>query len=257
MVISATPPFGAVARRAACLVALFGLIGCTAIPTGDGVVPAAVAPGEGRAPSEVDVAPIPRPPQPIAQASAPERLIYSPPARGPGDKLARLVDASSFQVWDNMLETFETLGFEFSMLDERNGVMIAVYSGAPRNFIDCGGIVAERKTNRARRLIDADDAEAVFGRRERRRTITVQRQLQLDARVVVNIEPAGNQARVEAETTYVVTKLLDVFDRRGQWQSNSSESVLFTSGDRAQFSKGTICQPTGGLERAALVNVDV
>ena len=71
----------------------------------------------------------------------------------------------------------------------------------------------------------------------------------LNARLVLRLRPDGAGTRLRSSVTYVLTKRLT---RSEQLQA---ETVAFESGGRGSFAKGTICQPTGPLERLPLVTV--
>ena len=57
---------------------------------------------------------------------------------------------------------------------------------------------------------------------------------------------------VSPATTYVLTKTVDVLGTDGVERGQSRETISFATGESGKFSKGTICQPNGQLERLVL-----
>ena len=57
---------------------------------------------------------------------------------------------------------------------------------------------------------------------------------------------------IKTDTTYVVTKIVDVVDQSGNVRDGSRETISFEAGNRGEFSKGTACQPNGTLDLAVL-----
>jgi hypothetical protein len=76
--------------------------------------------------------------------------------------------------------------------------------------------------------------------------------MKLDARLVVQVEPEGPGAGVETTSNYVLTKTVEAKDGAGWSRGRSHEVVSFSAGERGEFSKGTVCQPNGALERIVL-----
>jgi hypothetical protein len=83
-------------------------------------------------------------------------------------------------------------------------------------------------------------------RRRDGKVVTVERELRLDARTRVDVEPSGEDAVVRTDSTYVLTK---TFSLLGVRQPFHAETIDFHTGESDAFSSGTACQPTGKLER--------
>jgi hypothetical protein len=94
--------------------------------------------------------------------------------------------------------------------------------------------------------------QASFKRTVQGRQLEVNRELDLDARLVVEVKRDGRGAAVETTSNYVLTKTV-VAAKQGGWRHRRAKEVIsFSSGGRGQFSKGTVCQPNGALERTVL-----
>ena len=65
--------------------------------------------------------------------------------------------------------------------------------------------------------------------------------------MVIQVRPADPDALVAVDSTYVLTKIVAVDERK-----SSPEFASFTTGKRGRFPAGTVCQPTGKLERLVL-----
>ena len=84
------------------------------------------------------------------------------------------------------------------------------------------------------------------------RSIEIGRDLKLDARLAVEVKPGDGEALVEATGNYVLTKSVVAAYRSGSERGRAYEIVSFSTGERGAFSKGTVCQPNGALERTVL-----
>ena len=59
------------------------------------------------------------------------RFSYQPPGASPSAVLSQRVTSSFDQVWDQAVGSLRDAGFSFSQLDEREGLLVAVYAGEP------------------------------------------------------------------------------------------------------------------------------
>ena len=93
-------------------------------------------------------------------------------------------------MWGNILDRLQQQGFAISEADETTGELVVGYQGDPQPYVDCGWIVAtigsESSGGRRRRR-----RAATFIRRWQGRAGRVQRDLELDARMTVQVEPDG------------------------------------------------------------------
>ena len=182
--------------------------------------------------------------------TAPPRLGYAPPAEPPAKVGAGYVGRPSADlIWNQLLDRLNQSDLEVGLADQERGVIVATYEGEAAPYVTCGSILVYRDGEPEQ--IDAS-AHASFDRVVGRRSIEVDRDLKLDARLVVEVKPGGGEAFVEATGNYVLTKSVVAEYRSGSQRGRIYELVSFSSGERGAFSKGTVCQPNGALEQTVL-----
>jgi hypothetical protein len=182
--------------------------------------------------------------------TGPPRLGYAPPAEQPAQPGAGYVGQPAADlIWDQLLDRLNQSDLQVDLADRERGVMVARYSGDPAPYVTCGWILLYGGGKPEQ--IDAS-GDASFNRLVQGRSFGIGRDLKLDARLVVEIRPEGDNAFVEATSNYVLTKTVSAEARSGWRQARSHEIVSFSSGERGAFSKGTVCQPNGALERTVL-----
>ena len=177
----------------------------------------------------------------------PPALDYLPPSGNPAATPSVVVRQPSWLVWSSILDHLEQRGVPVGDLDEAAGEMVVRYTGDPEPYVDCGWIVTYRKDELER--TPAAAAVATFQRRWHGKLVMVERDLELDARMTVQVEPDGETAVVRTDSTYGLTK--SVAPQAAE-QPLHSETIGFHSGESGTFSSGTVCQPTGALERLVL-----
>jgi hypothetical protein len=177
----------------------------------------------------------------------PPALDYLPPSGNPAATPSAVVRQPSWLVWSSILDHLEQRGVPVGDLDEAAGEMVVRYTGDPEPYVDCGWIVAYRKDELER--TPAASADASFLRRHDGEAVTLERDLTLDARMSVVVEPEGEAAVVRTESVYVLTKTIVP---EAAEEPLHSETISFESGESGTFSSGTTCQPTGDLEQLVL-----
>jgi hypothetical protein len=178
--------------------------------------------------------------------AAPERpeLDYLPPSgQPPGDRSA-FVRQQPWLVWGNILDHLQQRGARVSGLDEAGGELVVIYSGDPERYVDCGWIVIYEGDEFER--LPAAQSDASFLRRREGEVVTLERDMRLDARMNVHVEPSGEDAIVRTNSTYVLTKIIGSTEAE---QPLHAETISFATGQSGAFSSGTTCQPNGELER--------
>ena len=183
-------------------------------------------------------------------ANEPPRLGYAPPADRPTTPGAGYVGGPSADlIWNQLLDRLSQSDLKVGLADPERGVMVATYEGEAAPYVTCGSILLYRDGEPEQ--IDAS-ADASFDRVMGRRSVEVDRDLKLDARLVVEVKPGGGEAIVEATGNYVLTKSVVAAYRSGSERARAYEIVSFSTGERGAFSKGTVCQPNGALEQTVL-----
>jgi hypothetical protein len=234
------------AVRVTALLLLTGLAGCAGGPdTAD----RAVAPAQAKATAK-------------ASTGRVQRIAYAAP--GADAPLAPSLDTSQ-TAWDIEQQIAANVGAiaDASLGSSRAGsVMTVLYSGDPRDYIDCGRIsmwVAEGDTPKS--MKGAED-KLQLARTTRKPDGRLERKLRLDSRTTVRFSQLpGGSTRVDARTRYVLTKEVNNFafgggkDGKDKWLGVTRETIAFNTGERGSFSVGTTCVATGRLEQAILAGV--
>jgi hypothetical protein len=174
----------------------------------------------------------------------PPELDYLPPLGPPAAERSAFVRQQPWLVWGNILDHLQQQGVQVSTNDEGVGELIVVYSGDPQPYVDCGWIVTYEDEELDR--VPAAGSDASFLRRRDGEVVALERDLRLDARMRVDVEPSGDDAIVRTESTYMLTKKISSIEAE---QPVHAETIEFHAGGSGTFSSGTACQPTGELER--------
>jgi hypothetical protein len=190
-----------------------------------------------------------------APAGAIDSFAYSPPERAPKGELSRYVPENPDLVLDQVWAFIEQQGFVLESVNPAERILVARYSGDPRPFIDCGVVAAleDGKPLDPPREYSANKPEVRTAKNPKGRRVGLLRRMQLDARLVVRVEPRGSGARVFADSIYVASKSINRLRRGGQPNELvDREVVSFRSGTAGRFDKGTTCVATGKLESLPL-----
>ena len=184
-----------------------------------------------------------------ATTSRPPEIGYLAPSGVPPSVRTAAIAQPRELVIGNLVDRLQQENFKVSHLDEQAGNVVVEYSGDPEPYVDCGWIVTY--TDQLERLAAAS-ADASFDRRFQKNVVTLERDLRLDGRMAIRFDQAGGKTLVTPEATYVLTKTIDLTRSDGVARGQTRETVSFATGDTATFSKGTVCQPNGRLERLVL-----
>ena len=178
-----------------------------------------------------------------AEPDRPE-LDYLPPSGQPPGARSAFVRQQPWLVWGNILDHLQQRGAQVSGLDEAAGELVVIYGGDPERYVDCGWIVTYEGEEFER--LPAAQSDASFLRRREGEVVTLERDMRLDARMNVHVEPSGEDAIVRTDSTYVLTKTIESIEAE---QPLHAETISFANGESGAFSSGTTCQPNGELER--------
>jgi hypothetical protein len=179
----------------------------------------------------------------------PPRLSYAPPDERPTESGSANVGQPAGMIWNQLLDRLIQASLQIDLADPERGIIVARYSGDPEPYVTCGWILVGQ----------GDDAgqvpavgDASFKRMVEGHRLEVNRGMNLDARLVVEVQPGGDDAAVTTGANYVLTKTVVAADRSGRQRGSAREVVSFSGDGRGKFGKGTICQATGALERVVL-----
>lgn len=175
---------------------------------------------------------------------------YVPPTSLPAQPKRTLVADSETLVWTQLVDFLGASAFEIDHIDEEERLLIARYSGNPEPYIDCGSIVTHQGGTLGQ--IAGSSPTVALNYEIEQEPVILNRTLNLDSRIIIRLRAQPQGTVIETDTTYVVTKTIDVADASGGVSKGSRESVSFEAGRRGEFSKGTACQPNGSLDLAVL-----
>jgi hypothetical protein len=173
----------------------------------------------------------------------PPELDYLPPSGQPAGERSVFVRQQPWLVWGNILDHLQQQEAQVSIVDEAGGELVVFYHGDPQPYVDCGWIVTHRGDELDR--VPAAASDASFLRKREGEVVTLERELRLEARTRVHVEPSGEDAIVRTDSTYKLTKTISA---PGAEQPFHAETIDFHTGESGAFSSGTACQPTGELE---------
>jgi hypothetical protein len=190
----------------------------------------------------------------IAGCSTPATLKdmvgYVPPTSLPAEPKRTLVAEEKGLVWSQLVSLLEASAFEVDLADESKSLIVARYSGDPEPFIDCGSIVTHQSGALGQIAGSAPSVQLSYELEQE--PVVLDRTLNLDSRIIIRLADQPQGTVIQTDTTYVVTKIVDVVDGSGNVRDGSRETISFKAGNRGEFSKGTSCQPNGSLDLAVL-----
>jgi hypothetical protein len=184
-----------------------------------------------------------------AVSTPPPRLSYAPPTEQPVAPRAASVGQPAGLIWNQVLDRLIQTGLQIDLADPERGIIVARYSGDAEPYVTCGQIVVRRGGEAEE--VPASGA-ASFDRMVNGRRLELDRDMRLDARLVVKVDPGADMADVDTMSNYVLTKTVVAADQAGRQRGRAREVVSFSGGGRGTFNKGTVCQPTGDLEQIVL-----
>ncbi|MGI9499187.1 MAG: hypothetical protein ACR2P3_04060 [Geminicoccaceae bacterium] len=175
---------------------------------------------------------------------------YVPPTSLPAQPKRTLVAEKPEQVWAQLVDFLETSAFKIDHIDEEKNLLVARYSGNPEPYIDCGSIVTHQNGTLGQIAGSAPTISLNYEIEEK--PVVLNRALNLDSRIIIKLADQPRGTIIQTDTTYVVTKTIDVTGPSGTTTDGNRETVSFEAGGRGEFSKGTACQPNGSLDLAVL-----
>ncbi len=129
--------------------------------------------------------------------------------------------------------------------------LVLTSSGDPEPFVDCGSFELSGEDGAPYRVPAARLAVRLPVAPAERREVLL-RQMRLDGRLVVIARPAEPGSRLEAKTSYVVTRTVDRVALDGRVLASERDTTAFETGGTGRLAPGLSCRPTGRLERAVV-----
>jgi hypothetical protein len=188
---------------------------------------------------------------PPAAGAGRESFAYEPPKRAPRGGRTRYVDERPDIVFSELEAFLQERGLSLETVDPEAGLLVARYSGDPRLYLDCGKVQAliDDKPMNPPRAYSANKAEIRSARTVRGKRYGLLRQMRLDARLVVQVEPRGKGSRLFSDAVYVTSQQLHRLRRGGVPDELVRREVVgFNSAETGRLAKGTTCVSNGKLE---------
>ncbi len=183
--------------------------------------------------------------------SNPHDMIgYVPPTSLPAQPKRTMVRDRPVQVWNNLMTVLQRSAFELDHADIGKHLIIARYFGDPEPYLDCGSIVT-RENGVLAQVAGAAENVRLSSMLDARPVI-LNRALDLESRIIIRLEAQPRGTVISTDTTYTVTKAVEIQESLGTYVESHEETVRFSAGERKAFKKGTTCQPNGFLDVSIL-----
>jgi hypothetical protein len=182
-----------------------------------------------------------------------EMVGYVPPTSLPSQPKRTMVQDPPNRVWNHLIAFLQSSDFEIDHADGEKRLIVARYSGSPERYVDCGSIVIHE--NGALSEIPGAVEEVTLNARQGDVPVLLKRGVSLESRIIIRLQEQNLGTVVSTDTTYVVTKTVDMEPSPAATTEVSHEVISFSAGKRAEFTKGTACQPNGALDVAILQNL--
>ena len=182
-------------------------------------------------------------------------FAYTPPEQAPKGERSRYVDEAPEIVFERIWSFLEESGLSIASVDPQQRIVVAQYQGDPRAYLDCGTVVplVGGEPAEAAKPFAAAKPEIRTAKTVNKRRYGLLRQLGLDMRLTVKVEPRGRGTRVYSEAIYVATKSVHRLHKGGKpGELLDREVISFLSDSVGQFAKGTRCVGTGKIEALPL-----
>lgn len=188
---------------------------------------------------------------PAAVAAERNSFAYQPPDERPKGPRTRYVEAMPDRALEQIAAHLRREGFTVEPIPKGQRLLVARFSGDPRDFVDCGVVrmLVDEQPEEPAKQYSANRPETRTYRERRGRRVGLLREMQLDARLAVRAEARGKGARVTTDSIYVLTKMMSRLHKGGDAGPVVDREVAsFKSSETGRFKKGTSCVATGRLE---------
>ena len=179
---------------------------------------------------------------------------YAPPQRTPPPRDPRYVELPPDRVLPIIQAGLAEQKLRIEQVDNAQRVIVARFSGDGRDYMDCGTVemLVDGRRQRPPKVYSANRPDTRTYREIRGRRIGLYRDMSLDARLVVKLDPSGRGTSIRSDAVYVATRSVYQVVRGGDIGAlGDREIVSFRSTETGRFAKGTRCVATGKLEEIA------
>lgn len=182
------------------------------------------------------------------------RFEYVPPMRVATATHSQVVSRAMEDVWQRVPVSPLQGGFATNGLDRDAGAITLTYTGDPERYVDCGYITSYVKNVRGERTyrFPAATASAEYELMTGREIVSIERRMELDARIVVMVTPIGEkETRISATARYILSRTMQIRDTQDRLQT-ISQTINFASDQEGTFPGAVVCRPSGMLEADVL-----
>jgi uncharacterized protein YceK len=190
----------------------------------------------------------------LVMAGCASEYNYTPPTKTAALNNSIVVDKSKDEVWKEIVPALGKTFFVINNLDKESGLINISYSGDPEKYVDCGRIHSLVSNLAGERTYNFPASKAHQQYELLNNTVlwNIVRKMDLDGRMNIIVEELGpKQTKITANARYVLTRSVTQTGYQG-YPATATDTISFNSGQRGQFSQGTICQCSGKFEEEVL-----
>jgi len=178
---------------------------------------------------------------------------YTPPLSAVKYPVSVTINKSKNELWPILMKELSNEFFVINNIDKSSGLINLSYDVDPTNYIDCGFISFNSESNIDKQKASSKMIKFPFNGPFENSAIRTYRYMSLSGRINVFVNQVKKyKTVVKVNIRYKISKRVE---RKGAYPYVSN--AVSNSNDRAVFREGTICYPTGKLERKVLDAIEM
>lgn len=184
---------------------------------------------------------------------------YIPPQTDATYNNTIIIEKPKEEVWNNTLLSLKILRLNLDQINKPTGVIAASYKGDPEEYVDCGQVhlkVTGLTGGEQNYRYPGSKRDQQYKTRRAGVLIHVHRTMDVACSADISMESINNnKTKLKVIIKYYLTRNIAYMDDSGLTMDEFNNSISFNSGEKTQFpsvssrDEGTICQPSGKLER--------
>lgn len=185
------------------------------------------------------------------------KIDYTAPTNPPAKSVALDLNGTTSDVIAQLVRALDGPRFGITHVDERRGIITAVYRADPEEFIDCGTLNLTPASGESSQIAAASRRARYEVSIGSDRHAVVDRNLRLDGRMLISVRPGRvGRSEVQVSGDYVVTRTLRLSAKPNDPTSIRRELFDFASGGVGTDKEGKLkCQSNGELESYLLASL--